>query len=162
MRARHSIILAGLLFLLLAGVAAASLPQVPVFLGQPLQGKDPLVKPSRITYTGDGTGFFAGGGYASHRPRIGRLRWQSWTATQAVAKGANWLDNCTPDCASGLRTPYSVALTLWRPRLVGGYLVFTRINVTYTKRVPLRWPKRFTMRLGHPVYGFVWSFPRIG
>jgi hypothetical protein len=56
-------------------------------------------KPMRITLScGDGSSW------------LGRLKWSSWSKTQAVASGNFTQNNCTPDCAAG-RT-HSVAMTV--------------------------------------------------
>ena len=94
------------------------------------------VKPRVIIYTEDGTGFFAGFGKAGHRPKIGHLRWSEWTPTSALATGGDWGDNCTPDCATGFRTAYRVKLHAYRPEVMHGYNVFSRLAVTYLRRKP--------------------------
>lgn len=132
------------------------LPKIPIFLG-PASHNNLQIRPVRITYTGDGTGFFAGPGHASHKPRIGHLRWSRWTATGASGSGYDWDDNCTPACANGLRTPYHVLLALSRPGKLGGHLVFTRLQVSYTGRRP-KYEKRqsFTFKLSYYRGSFSW------
>jgi hypothetical protein len=119
-----------------ASAAAAGLPKLPRYIGKP-RGSDMRVKPDLIFWTGDGSGFFAANGHRSRRPfRIHRIHWSDWTETAAVGTGANWLDNCKPDCAEGTYTPYRVRLKAFRPRSRSGYLVFTRMRVRYSHHIP--------------------------
>ena len=139
--------------------AFAAVPKVPVFLGPPRSGQTPRVRPPEIVYTGDGTGFFAGRGRAGYHPKFGHLHWTEWTATEAKAWGADWLDNCNPDCAGGYRKPFPVNLDLYRPRRTLGYLVFTRIKVTYTKKAePYTHRHVETFRLGVGYGQYFWKF----
>lgn len=88
-------------------------------------------RPYSITYSGDGSALLAG------RSRIrAHLRWTTWTNRQARGWGADWHDNCTPDCARGSYHAYPAIVHLYRPRQVGGYRVFTRMTVTYTAKHP--------------------------
>lgn len=131
---------------------------LPAYLGAGAPSTDQglQTRPASITYTGDGTGFFAGYGAAGHRPHVGRLHWGSWTTTQARASGGNWVDNCTPDCASGFRTAYRVSLRAYRPEVIDGYSVFTRLAVTYTGRRPRGARRAYTWLLSYND-GFFWS-----
>jgi hypothetical protein len=137
------------------------IPVIPVFLGAPYHGKGLQRKPFVITYTGDGTGFFAGYGRTSHRPKVGRLHWSQWTSKEAMATGADWNDNCNPDCATGLRRAYRVRLKLYRPASLGGYYVFTRMAVTYTHtRPPHEHKQSYILKLRYEgsSSGLFWSF----
>jgi hypothetical protein len=129
---------------------------VPVFLGAPYQGKGLAIRPSEITYTGDGTGFFAGYGKPSHSPHVGRIRWTQWTPTQATGTGGDWIDNCTPACANGLRTAYRVGLKLYDPAVIHGHNVFTRLTVTY-RRIPYLHGHSTTLKLQYAYGGFTWQ-----
>lgn len=131
--------------------------RLPTFLGAPYRGQGLQIEPAVITYTGDGTGFFAGFGRASHRPKVGGLRWSVWTPTVSMATGGDWEDNCTPDCAAGLRTSYRVNLLAYRPEVVHGYSVFTRLSVTYTHGLPHYVHRRsYVMSLQYN-QGFFWA-----
>ena len=88
-------------------------------------------KPVRILYSGDGGALLAGSGST-----WGRLRWSAWNTEQARARGEDWHNNCVPDCADGSYSGYPVTVRLWRPGLVDGFLVFTRMTVTYTGARP--------------------------
>lgn len=111
-------------------------PVLPVYDGPP-SAKYMQARPNVIVYTGDGSGFFAGHGVAGRRQaHPPHLHWTSWTALQARGWGADWIDNCTPNCAHGRFTPYNVNLHAYRPRHLGGWLVFTRLAVTFTSHRP--------------------------
>lgn len=131
---------------------------IPIFLGAPYHGKGLAVRPSEITYTGDGTGFFAGYGKPSHKPRVGRIRWTKWTTTQATGTAGDWTDNCNPACANGLRTAYRVRLKLYDPAVIHGYNVFTRLTITY-RHVPYLPGHSVTLKLRYAYGGFTWQWP---
>lgn len=150
----------GLITAFVTSAAVAAAPKVPTFDGPPVTLANPQAKPFRIVYTGDGSGLLAGHGRASRRPRFGRLHWTAWNEIEGRAWGANWLDDCTPDCASGRFTPYPVNVKVFRPEVVYGYEVFTRMNVTYTRSVPSFVRKRTqTWRVKHSDGQFFWAFP---
>jgi hypothetical protein len=77
-----------------------------------------------------------------------------------VGVGADWGDNCTPDCATGLRTAFRVRLVISRPKTLDGEYVFTRIDGTYTHDVPPHSHRGFvmTLRYGRNDGGFFWAF----
>lgn len=79
-----------------------------------------------MVYSGDGAASLAGRGST-----FGRLRWTSWTRTGGLAWGADWHDNCVPDCANGTYHDYPANVHVYRPQRVGGYLLFTRMTVDY-------------------------------
>jgi hypothetical protein len=82
------------------------------------------VRPASIGYTGDGTGFI---GRVPGRVAAGRLRWQVWSHTGAYGVGTVWLDNCTPDCASGTFHSYRGNVLADHPR--SGH--FTRMTIRF-------------------------------
>jgi hypothetical protein len=140
-----------------ASAAAAALPGLTSLSTAP-----PKVKPREIIYSGDGSGLFAGPKKLSHS--FGSLKWSSWTATGATGSGANWLNNCKPDCAGGTYHGYPVKLQASRPQVIGGEDVFTRLKVTYTGKKPGFVHRRTqTWKLGHSASSggtfFVWKFP---
>jgi hypothetical protein len=112
-------------FLLLAASAVAALPST--WTGNALR-----VRPASITYTGDGSAFLAG--RTTRHCRTGRctnpLRWTSYAATAATATGADWVDDCTPDCARGKFHPTPTTVRMFRARQIHGHLVFTRMRVS--------------------------------
>jgi hypothetical protein len=96
-------------------------------------------RPSAIVYSGDDSALLAGRGSGPSRPpaRLSSwISWRSWTSTEARGSGADWHDNCVPDCATGTYYPYADALRAYRPRRLGGYLLFTRLTVTYAGARP--------------------------
>src|SRR5690242_3359603 len=103
--------------------SGTSLPKLPSNIGPTSKG-DLKAKPASITYTGDGSGFFAGGPKSNHRAKP--LSWSSWTATGSQGSGFNWLNDCTPNCAAGTFHRFAVNLHAYRPRTLGGHLIFTR------------------------------------
>ena len=114
-----------------SAAAAAPTPTFPTFAGPPAKN-NPAAKPSEIVYTGDGSGFFAGAG----TKKAGRLHWTTWNHTEGHGTGYQWLNNCTPTCAAGKFSKYPVTLKASRPRQVSKYLIFTRLQVTYTGKKP--------------------------
>jgi hypothetical protein len=90
-------------------------------------GSGPLQRrPGSIVYSGDGAAFLAGAGSTR-----AHLQWQRYTVHGARATGADWRNNCDPDCADGTFSPYSMSVHLYRPQPVGGFHVFTRMTVHY-------------------------------
>lgn len=57
------------------------------------------VRPGKVGFTGDGTGFVAGHGSSVHHP--GRIHWKWWTKRSAKGVGRVWVDDCNPSCAEG-------------------------------------------------------------
>lgn len=147
------------IFALGASGAMAARTQIPVYDGPPHAGKNPLATPGQILWTGDSTGMFAGRGTPGRRPKFGRLHWSKWTATEGRATGADWLNDCRPYCAAGKWTPFNVNLTVYRPRMLLGHKVFTRIKAAYTGKVPKGFKRTsvFTLAVMNKV--FVWNFP---
>jgi hypothetical protein len=145
--------------LLLAGfvgampAAAAGLPRSPAHLGS--SAKALKIKPRSIVLIGDGTGLLAGPN-AKGRNGIG---WTSWTATSAAGTGSEQVDNCEPSCADGTFTGYPVNIEQWRPRSLGGEMVFTRMTIWFTGARPKGDPAHFTFTnlLADKTFG--WSPP---
>jgi hypothetical protein len=160
---RHAIrtgvvaIATGLIFALGANAALAGRTQILVSDGIPQSGKTLKVKPSQIIWTGDGSGVLAGHGTASKK--FGRLHWSKWTATQGRATGANWLNNCLPNCAAGKFSPFNANVTVYRPRVISGFKVFTRMKVVYTGKVPHGYKRSGVFTLDHQGKAFLWGFP---
>lgn len=125
--------------LLVIPVPAVALLQarLPEYLGPP-STHDLQVRPKIIVWTGDGSGLFAGRGRPRPKTRsFGRLHWTEWRGkSEARAWGANWFDDCSPDCAGGTFTAYAVNLRAFRPAFLAGYYVFTRMTVTYAHGRP--------------------------
>jgi hypothetical protein len=159
---RHAIrtgVVAVAVFALAASAALAARTQILVSDGVGQAGKTLQVKPFQIIWTGDATGVFAGHGTAAKRPKFGRLHWSKWTATEAKGWGANWLNDCIPFCAAGKYTPFNVNLTAYRPRVLSGFKVFTRLKVVYTGKVRHTYKRTGVFTIDHHGKQFFWSFP---
>lgn len=141
-----------------AVAAARRTPLVPTFVGTMFR-HDLQRRPFRIFYSGDGAAFLAGRSARGVR-HAGHLRWTTWNASQGRAWGADWHDNCRPNCANGHYTGSAANVRLYRPRTLGGHWVFTRLTVSYPGRRPsARSPRSWTMRLTYSArFGrsFVW------
>ena len=87
------------------------------------------VRPSVVSYTGDGSGFLGGFDGTGGR-NFGHLRWSRWTKTQAVGSGADWsYDRCgvpRKGCVPGFNAS-AVTVRAFRP--IEGR--FTRLNISY-------------------------------
>lgn len=105
------------------------------------------VKPYDIVFSVDGHALFAGARWVSSKKYYHPLTWKRWTATSATATGDLWLAN--PIWVS---RPSGVRLMLWRPRRIRGYLLFTRITVSYASNKPPRAARTFLMTLDGPCY----------
>ncbi len=126
-----------------ASAAAAATPTFPTFSGPPSK-TNPVVKPSEIIYTGDGSQFFAGEG----TKKAGKLDWTVWNRTEGLGTGEQWIDNCTPNCAGGTFSKVPVTLKAYRPEKASKYFIFTRLKVTYTGKQPGH-RKTFTWKVSY-------------
>ena len=133
--------------------AGPPLPVSPTELGATAAYHVLQIRPARITYTGDGTGFLGG---SNVRDQHSGIAWTAWKPTIARGSGFNQLDNCNPDCAAGRFTGYPVTLELWRPQVLGGTLVFTRMTIFYTRGSPEGEPRHYTFTdtYAHGAYGW--------
>jgi hypothetical protein len=159
---RHAIrtgVVAIAAFALAASAALAARTQILVSDGLGHLGKTLQVKPFQIIWTGDATGVFAGRGKAGKHPKFGALYWSKWTATEGKGSGANWLNDCIPFCAAGKYTPFNANFDAYRPRVISGFKVFTRLKVVYTGRVPHGFKRTGVFSLGHTGKQFFWNFP---
>jgi hypothetical protein len=111
-----------------SGLAATQLPGVPTYLSSPASGLK--IRPTSITYTGDGTGVLGGISIK------GAIHWTSWTSQRALGTGYDRIDTCEKSCAGGPFFFYPVRLEAWRPGTLHGRLVFTRLTRWYTDKVP--------------------------
>jgi hypothetical protein len=140
-----------------ASAALAALPRVISEGTAP-----PKVKPATIVYTGDGSGLFAGATAVS-KTNFGSLHWSKWNKKKAVGSGANWLNDCKPNCAKGKFHSYPVTLKLTRPRTVAGKHIFTRMTVTYTQNLPAHAVKTTIWKVTHSTSNagtlFFWKSP---
>jgi hypothetical protein len=112
-------------------VAGSALAQgLPTLLGNSPKGPDKLlVRPAQIIYTGDGSGIL--GGFDGGRGEgFGHLRWTRWTTGSAFGHGADWINDCRPDCADGTFTAHAATVNAFRPREGR----FTRLTVKSSYR----------------------------
>jgi hypothetical protein len=105
------------------------------------------VEPAQIVPAGDGALFIAGTG-----PHYGRIDWSDWTFGSAYGTGVVWGDDCDPNCAAGTYHGFRVRIWLWRPALVNGREIFTRLRYAYRYNVPRNAPPVVTLQYG-TVYG---------
>ncbi len=149
----------GLVFQSLAvGSASASgrLPAVPETFPAPYQGRGLEVRPAGIDYSL--TGSLVGRPSYSQRPLVGRLRWRSWTQREARGSGYDQLqEKCHIICKPEDYSFYPARISLFRPRREHGYLVFTRMTIRYTKRVPSDHARKRTLDLAFVNGTFNWG-----
>jgi hypothetical protein len=140
--------------------SGAALPGAVADGGTVTQGKNVLVRPKQIVYTGDGSGFLAGPGKTGRRPKPSNLKWTSWTGNAALGSGDDWINNCEPFCAAGSFSEHAVNIKLYRPRKMLGLLVFTRMTLHYTHGPnPFTHKSSETFKLGGgPVRQLFWNF----
>jgi hypothetical protein len=143
-----------------SAAGAAALPGAVADGGAAKQGKNVLVRPKQIVYTGDGSGFLAGPGKAGRHPKPGKLTWSSWTSGAALGSGDDWINNCEPFCAAGSFSEHAVNIKLYRPREMLGLSVFTRMTLHYTHGPdPVTHKTSQTFKLGSaPGRQLFWNF----
>ncbi len=139
--------------------SGSTLPKLPSQIGPPSAG-ELMVKPASITYSGDGSAYFAGAARSNHRDKP--LTWSSWTATAGKGSGFNWLNNCTPNCAAGTFHAFPVKLDAYRPKRLGGHLIFTRMKVTFTGKMPKHSTRTQLWKVVHQSGGYFYDFPSGG
>jgi hypothetical protein len=125
---RSLILLTATATITFAGAALAQ-ATLPTLLGNSVKGSSKLlVRPAEIIYTGDGSGIL--GGFDGGKGKgFGHLRWTRWTTGSAFAHGADWIDDCRPDCAGGTFTPHAATVNAFRPR--NGRFTRLTINSSY-------------------------------
>lgn len=99
------------------------------------------VRPHVVDFTGDGSGCL--GGFTGHTTNksqhsFGRLHWTKWIATEGLATGAMWVDDCIPNRARGTFHASTATVHVYRPRAG----VFTRMTVKLKRH-------SFTVRAVH-------------
>jgi hypothetical protein len=93
-------------------------------------------KPKQITVAcGDGT------------VRVSKLKWTSWSTTQARASGVYQVNKCKPDCASGRTQSFPVKITLSRPKTCPGrkHKAFGRLSYAFGAKHPKPSPRRTSL-----------------
>jgi len=128
MRRALILVLAATVAVGLAGSAVAR--GLPTLLGNSPKGPIKLmIRPAQIIYTGDGSGIL--GGFDGGKGKgFGHLTWTRWTTGSAFGHGADWIDDCRPDCAEGTFTAHQATVNAFRPR--GGR--FTRLTIRTSYR----------------------------
>jgi hypothetical protein len=94
-------------------------------------------KPQRITLScGDGGTW------------LGKLKWSSWSKTQAVATGNYTANNCTPDCASGQTHSVAMKVTLSNPKMCPNQVnpAFKQAVISYKGTRPKGAPLKYGFR----------------
>jgi hypothetical protein len=88
----------------------------------------PACNGSGCALSGDSTSFLA------------KMRWSTWSATEAVGTGTYKVDGCNPDCAAGPIYPVAAVVTLSNPAKVcsasGARWVWTRASFRYPDGLP--------------------------
>ena len=79
---------------------------------------------------------------------LGKLKWSSWTKTQAVANGNYTANDCSPTCAAGHTHTVAVKLTLSKPKMCPNQVnpAFKRAVLTYKGTKPTGAPAKVTFR----------------
>lgn len=94
-------------------------------------------KPTRITLScGDGGTW------------LGKLKWSSWTKTQAVATGNYTANNCTPSCVAGHTHSVAVTVTLSKPKPCPNQVnpAFKQAVFTYKGTKPKGAPAKYAFK----------------
>lgn len=125
-RARQTLMMVFACAVVLVGASVAQGSAKPGLV--PYQGGQPVLRPSTIVLSGDGS-YIIGG--RSHRRvtrgNLGHIRWRSYTRRQARGIAAVWFNDCRPICARGRFHKHNATVRAWRVRR-GHY---TRLVVRY-------------------------------
>jgi hypothetical protein len=108
------------------GIPVASAAALPKVLTQ--EHPTFQVRPAVIAYTGDGTGI-VGGPDGTSETDLGHLNWTTYNRRAGVAVGLVWLDDCTPDCASGTFNSAAVRVRVSSP--THGHFRLLTLRYTY-------------------------------
>jgi hypothetical protein len=117
---------------LMLGVAttAAQAASLPVAAAGLASGPY-VVEPTGFTLSQDGAFLIGGVG-----PHFGHITWSYWNSKSASGTGVAWQNACRPDCARGTYHGFRVRLWLWRPALLNGREMFTRLKYKYLYNIP--------------------------
>lgn len=105
----------------LAGTTGAGAGRIAFYGGilDIINSQNPLlVRPSTLLLTEDGS------------VALVHLRWHGWGTSIARATGIWSASSCTPSCATGELTNRPARLTLSRPGLVAGHLVYRCFQIS--------------------------------
>jgi hypothetical protein len=79
--------------------------------------------------------------------RVSKLKWTSWSSTQAKATGVYQINRCNPDCATGHTRSYPVTITLSRPKACPGrkHKAFGRLSYAFGAKRPKPIPNHVSL-----------------
>ena len=126
------VIVLGILAVPSAALAAGSSSQPQAINCQSLK-----FKPSKVTLScGDGNTWLA------------KLKWSSWSKTQAVATGNYTANDCTPTCVAGHTHSVAVKVTLSKPKMCPNQVnpAFKQATFAYTGTRPSWAPLKYSFR----------------
>ncbi|MGO9789114.1 MAG: hypothetical protein ACLP8S_06200 [Solirubrobacteraceae bacterium] len=110
-------------------------------------------KPKSLTFTGDGSGYYAGDRNGKPAP----IHWTTWTATKATAHTYEWDRFYQGSNGTNYRA-YPVVVTLSAPVTEHGERLFTKLTDVYTGRLPAsNWPRIGTMYARWSYGSFNWG-----
>ena len=126
------VIVLGVLAVPSAALAAGSSSQPQAINCQSLK-----FKPSKVTLScGDGNTWLA------------KLKWSSWSKTQAVATGNYAYNDCKPTCVAGHTHSVAVKVTLSKPKMCPNQVnpAFKQATFAYTGTRPSWAPLKYSFR----------------
>jgi hypothetical protein len=79
---------------------------------------------------------------------LSKLKWSSWSSTQAVANGNYTENTCTPDCAAGHTHSVAVKVTLSKPKMCPNQTnpAFKQATFVYKGTRPQGAPLKYSFR----------------
>jgi hypothetical protein len=79
--------------------------------------------------------------------RLAKLRWSSWSRSQAKGHGVYQVVSCNPSCADGKLKSYPVTITLSRPKSCPrhAHRAFGRVTYAFGASRPKPTPKRTSL-----------------
>jgi hypothetical protein len=127
----------------ITATAATALPKAPTSFQT--TARDLTIAPRSILVSEDGNAPIWGPGSRGfkgedHFPREPAIRWTQWGARAALAAGALVQGTCTPSCGQGTFDTYPISIKMWRPGVVHGQRIFTRLSYTFLTDRPSRVP----------------------
>jgi hypothetical protein len=165
----RAIVAAAMLGLVVAPLAAASLPKAVDFWG--MRPNALATRPGALAWTTDlGPSFNGTRGSSGGRGPASKLSWSSWNASGSTGAGDLWVPHEHGTTISWKRYPATLKFSAPQTRRITVAsdieiqqlaFVFTRITVSFNAAVPARWHRSagFALKeLGSGFYGF--DFPR--
>jgi hypothetical protein len=79
---------------------------------------------------------------------LGKLKWSSWSKTQAVANGNFTANDCTPSCVAGHTHSVAVKVTLSKPKTCPNQVnpAFKQATIVYKGTRPKGAPLKYNFR----------------